>query len=165
MTGNQHSALAITASVVEATLLVFLGIAAAHLDSPFAWLGIVMIVIVLVVTRCLAGSYARQDASRAWFAGFIEDSTNLQDVIREITDHNLSDPWTKPEMVEAIEYWYLDDLYGHWMWNEYLTEKGLAKKDSPAHFTRKKKEETGGSSPPTKDCAGQHPAFGAKAGE
>lgn len=136
MRGTSHSIAGAFTSTLEAILLVFLGIMAANVGNAWSLIVIALIFVSLVVIRYLAGARARQDESRAWFHEYIQDTSNLESIIRGISQRGLKESWSKRDLIIAIKWWYEEDLQNDWTWNEYLEEKGLAESDSPEGFVR-----------------------------
>lgn len=118
MEKNPASFWAVLFNVIDGLLLIVFGVLVTEITKWWSIPALLIIILALTISRYVAATEARIEAQRAWLAAFLEDPSDLEDVIRGITSHGLEGWWNRREMEEAIEWWYQEDLQSEWQMSQ-----------------------------------------------
>lgn len=118
MTNHQHSGVGVFLSLIEPIGLILIGIFAANAGQVLDITGIVIAVLLIGVARYLLAATARRDASYEWFSSYLEDATDVENVLRRNIDRGLPERWTREDLVESIQWWFDEDLLDDWRWEQ-----------------------------------------------
>lgn len=129
---NQTSRIGVAISTAESIGLIVIGVLASQLDQWWAVFLLVVIACVIGYGRYLTAIPAHAQENREWLKSYLEDSTDLEEVLRGLASSIDKDVWHRRDVIEAIGWWIQNDLF-----DVYLGER-------EAHERRRAKSQTSG---------------------
>lgn len=118
MTNQQHSGIAIFLSLLETIGLILIGVFATEIGQTSSVIVVLTAAVLIGIARYLMAATARRESARKWFAGYLDDATDLENVLRGISAHGMQEFWDRGDLVESIQWWFDEDLVNDWRWEQ-----------------------------------------------